>query len=106
MALIVFYPWIPATFTLPTYQILHQLLFPHGRERRCSYSGNAVALCSMHNFTRFESSRGFEGNLKINKFRVDGSVRSADAMQILKAFLSNEAVATTLEVDRTGIQLR
>lgn len=42
--------------------------------------------------------RGLEGNLKINKFRIEGSVQSSDAEHILESFLSNIAVTTILEV--------
>jgi hypothetical protein len=42
--------------------------------------------------------RGFEGNLKIHKFRIEGGVQSSDAEQIIRSFLANPAVRDILEV--------
>lgn len=43
-------------------------------------------------------ARGFEGNLKIHKFRIEGGVQSSDAEQIIRSFLANPAVRDILEV--------
>jgi hypothetical protein len=44
------------------------------------------------------SHRGLDGKLKLNKFRIDGSVRPDDSQNILKEFMSCDAVASMLEV--------
>eukprot|EP00603_Paraphysomonas_imperforata_P005100 CAMPEP_0114426650 /NCGR_PEP_ID=MMETSP0103-20121206/7915_1 /TAXON_ID=37642 ORGANISM="Paraphysomonas imperforata, Strain PA2" /NCGR_SAMPLE_ID=MMETSP0103 /ASSEMBLY_ACC=CAM_ASM_000201 /LENGTH=223 /DNA_ID=CAMNT_0001595633 /DNA_START=270 /DNA_END=941 /DNA_ORIENTATION=+ len=41
---------------------------------------------------------GLDGKLKINKFRIDGSVRADDFENILKEFMSCDAVMSILEI--------
>ena len=45
--------------------------------------------------------RGLDGKLKINKFRIDGSVHAEDSQNILKEFMSCQAVDSLLEVSFT-----
>lgn len=55
-------------------------------------------MINLMNLPIHSAIRGLDGKLKIHKFRIDGTVRADDSQNILKEFMSCQAVDSLLEV--------